>query len=73
MDGAVWEGLGGVVLLEEVCHAGQTLRFKGHAPFPVLLSVPAELEGPRGELSTCHSNRRACHFPVRLDLTPLEL
>lgn len=28
IDGAVWEGLGGVVLLEEVCHWGWALMLK---------------------------------------------
>jgi len=33
--GTVWEGFGGVALLEEVCHWEWALRFQRSMPFPV--------------------------------------
>lgn len=43
VGGAVWEGLGGVVLLKEWCHRGKTLRFqKSHVILSSLsLFIPA--------------------------------
>jgi hypothetical protein len=38
VDGTVWEGLGGVALLEEVCLWGWALRFQRPMPFSVCLS-----------------------------------
>lgn len=36
VGGAVWEGLGGVALMEEVCVTGSKVRgFKMSMPFPV--------------------------------------
>lgn len=35
VGGAVWGCLGGMLLLEKVCHWGHTLRFQRHRPFPV--------------------------------------
>ena len=38
MDGAIWGGLGGVALLEKVCHCGWALRFQRSKLVPVFLS-----------------------------------
>jgi hypothetical protein len=35
VGGTVWEGRGGVVLLEEVCHCGRAFRFQRLVPFSV--------------------------------------
>ena len=35
VGGTVWEGLGGVALLEKMCHWGWALRFLKLTPFPV--------------------------------------
>ena len=42
VSGSVWEGLGGVALLE-VCHQGWTLRFQKPMPGPVYLSLSLSL------------------------------
>lgn len=34
VGGTVWEGLGGIALLDDVCHWVQTLRFQKPKPFP---------------------------------------
>lgn len=45
-DGTVWEGSGGVALLEEVCQWGRAIRFDGLMTFPVssqllVLTIPS--------------------------------
>jgi hypothetical protein len=35
VGGTIWEGLGGVVLLVEVCHCGWALEFQRPMLFPV--------------------------------------
>jgi hypothetical protein len=35
VGGTVWEGLGGVISLKEVCHEGWALRFQKFMLFPV--------------------------------------
>ena len=64
VGGNIWEGLGGVVLLEEVCHWGWDLRFKKPTSFPVsslgfCLSVTRELSATASApcLPAC------CHAP----------
>jgi hypothetical protein len=38
IDGTVWEGLGGIALLEEVFHWGWALRFQKTTPLPSLIN-----------------------------------
>jgi hypothetical protein len=38
--GTVWEGLGGVALLEEVCHHRWALKFQRPEPLPVSFPLP---------------------------------
>lgn len=40
VGGTVWEGFGGVALLEEVCHCLWALRFPKSHPIPKWLSLP---------------------------------
>lgn len=40
VGGPVGIGFGVVTLLEEVCHLGQPLRFKGHRVLPVQSLLP---------------------------------
>ena len=44
------KGLGGVALVEEVCHWGWALVFQKHMPSPESLSLPAPVD-PDAELS----------------------
>ena len=41
VGGTVWKGLGGMTLLEEVCHSGWGLKFQKPMPGPVSVSLPA--------------------------------
>ena len=50
VGGTVWEGLGHVALLEEVCQWGQALRFQNIGVIPCGLSLPCGC-GSRCELS----------------------
>lgn len=36
VGGITWEGFGGMVLLEEVCHRAWALSFQKSRPFPVI-------------------------------------
>lgn len=40
----VWEGLGDVILLQEVCLCGSPVRFQNPTPFPVPLSLSCACE-----------------------------
>ena len=59
--GTVWEGLGGVALLEEVCHCGWVLRFQKPTPFTALVS---SLSQPHACVSDASSEQHTCLFPV---------
>lgn len=61
--GTVWTGLGGLALLEEVCHRGWVSRFQRLTPFPVC--SPYFLLYSRGELSDA--------VPAAMPLKPSEL
>ena len=43
-QGVTLKGLGGVALLEEVCHGGWALRFQNHKPGPMVLSLDPDVE-----------------------------
>ena len=58
-DGTVWEGLGGVALMEELCHWGWALRFE-KAPAIPNASLPPNVRA-RGELSAIPATMPLLH------------
>ena len=74
-SGTVWEGqrLGGVALLEKVCHCGWTLSFQKSIPASVSFSLSSACRSGCKALSYCSSVMTVC-FPLWQSWTnPLKL
>lgn len=73
--GAIWGGLGGVVLMEDINHWGRTLRFKAshHPVYSLCFLFMAQLVNPQlsASISSYHAYLLPC-FPTTMDLLLLE-
>lgn len=62
--GTVWEGLGDTVLLEEVCHCGQALRFQRTHEVPIVSSLTSARIGQNVNIKMQPGAAEcSCHMP----------
>lgn len=73
VNGTIWEGLGGVALLEEVCFWGQALRFEKPTPFPVKFLCLLLIDGYMSYqlLFQCPACLLAAMLPARMVMDSL--